>query len=61
MLSWKNRSLNDGIAMTIRMTIGMIVHAISSNVLCVVRDGIGLARALKRTMTITSRSQHEQR
>ena len=40
--------------MTIRMTIGIIVQAISINVLCVVRDGMGLARALKRTITITS-------
>ena len=30
---------------------GMIVHAISIRVLCVVRHGIGLARALNRTMT----------
>ena len=32
----------------------MSVHAISISVLCVVRDGIGLVRALKRTMTTTS-------
>ncbi len=37
--------------MNIRIMIGMIVHAISISVLCVVRDGIGLARALKRSMT----------
>jgi hypothetical protein len=42
--------------MTIRMTIGMIVQAISINVLCVVREGTGLARALKRTITITSKA-----
>ena len=33
----------------------MIVQAISSGVLWVVRDGVGLARALNRTITMPSR------
>ncbi len=37
--------------MNIRIMMGMSVHAISISVLCVVRVGIGLARALKRSMT----------
>ena len=41
--------------MTIRIAIGTTVHKISIKVLWVVRDGIGLARALKRTITMTSR------
>ena len=51
--SW-NKSRNDGIAITTRMTTGTTVQMISISVLWVVRDGVGLARALKRTMTITS-------
>ena len=34
---------------------GTIVQATSSSVLCVVREGTGLERALKRTMMIRSR------
>ena len=34
----------------------MTVHRISSSVLWVVREGVGLALALKRTMTMTSRT-----
>ena len=54
MLSWKNSSRNDGTAITTRITTGMTVQTTSSSVLCVVRDGVGLARALNRTMTMTS-------
>ena len=43
--------------MNSRMTTGTIVHITSSSVLWVVRDGVGLARALKRTMMITSRAR----
>src|SRR5215468_10812155 len=45
---------NDGTAITTRMTTGMTVHATSTNVLCVVRDGVGLALALNFTITVTS-------
>ncbi len=44
--------MNEGTAITSKITIGMIVHSTSTSVLCVVRDGVGLARALKRTMTM---------
>src|SRR5437763_2155500 len=37
------------------MMTGMMVQRISIGVLWVVRDGVGLARELKRTMTIASR------
>src|SRR5215216_1608837 len=50
-----NRMRNDGIAITTRMTTGSTVQATSSSVLCVVRDGVGLARALNFTITTTSR------
>ena len=56
MLSWRNSSLNEGTAITTRITTGTTVQSTSSRVLCVVRDGIGLARALKRTITISSRT-----
>ncbi len=46
-----NRSANEGTAMPTRMRIGTIVHNTSIRVLWLVRDGTGLARALKRTMT----------
>ncbi len=49
-----NSSRNDGTAIAARMTTGMMVQAISIGVLWVVRDGVGLARALKRTMMIPS-------
>src|SRR5207248_3254271 len=45
----------DGTAIAARMMTGMMVQRISIGVLWVVRDGVGLARALKRTMTIASR------
>ena len=50
----RNRSLNEGIAITTRMATGTIVQAISSRVLCVVREGVGLALALNLTMMTTS-------
>ena len=46
--------MNDGTAIATRMITGTSVHITSSSVLCVVRDGVGLARELKRTTTITS-------
>ncbi len=52
--SWTNNSLNDGTAITARMMTGTIVQRISIGVLCVVRDGAGLARTLKRKMTMRS-------
>jgi hypothetical protein len=39
-------------AITARMITGITVQRISISVLWVVRDGVGLARALKRTMMI---------
>ena len=54
MLSCTNRMRNDGIAITTRMTTGITVQATSSSVLCVVRDGVGLAFALNFTITMTS-------
>src|SRR6266853_3203985 len=53
-LSWKNRMRNDDSAMTTRTTTGTTVHNTSTNVLCVVRDGVGWALALNLTITITS-------
>src|SRR5690349_23218524 len=53
-LSWKNRYLNDGIAIDSRISTGISVQATSSSVLWVVRDGTGLARALNLTITATS-------
>ena len=44
MFSWWNRSRNDGTAIATRMMTGTTVHATSSSVLCVVLDGVGLAR-----------------
>ena len=49
-----NRSLNDGTAMTTRIMTGTSVQATSRKVLCVVRDGVGLALALNLTTTATS-------
>ena len=43
-------SENDGTAMPTRMRIGTTVQITSISVLWLVRDGTGLARALKRTM-----------
>ena len=54
MLSCTNRMRNDGTAITTRMTTGMTVQATSSSVLWVVRDGVGLARALNFTITMSS-------
>src|SRR6266853_6131737 len=45
---------NDGSAIMTRTTTGMTVHNTSTNVLCVVRDGVGWALALNFTITITS-------
>src|SRR5260221_6354362 len=56
-LSWKNRMRNDGSAIMTRMTTGMTVHNTSINVLCVVRDGVGLALALNFTITIKSNAK----
>ena len=41
-------------AMTTRITTGIKVHATSSSVLWVVRDGVGLALALNLTMMISN-------
>src|SRR5215212_5304338 len=54
MLSCVNRIRNDGTAITTRMTTGITVQATSSSVLCVVRDGVGLALALNLTITTNS-------
>ena len=54
MVCCRNNSLNDGTAIDTRMITGTSVQATSSSVLWVVRDGVGLARALKRTNTMTS-------
>src|SRR5438128_7707488 len=54
-LSCTNRMRNDGTAITTRMTTGITVQATSSNVLCVVLEGVGLALALNFTIT-TSKS-----
>ena len=43
--------------MTTRITTGISVQATSSSVLWVVREGVGLARALNRTMMISSRAR----
>ena len=48
--SCTNNSRNDGTAIIARIMTGTMVHRISIGVLWVVRDGAGLARALKRTM-----------
>ena len=40
--------------MTTRMSAGITVQATSSAVLCVVREGLGLARSLKRMIMINS-------
>src|SRR5262249_44841090 len=53
--SWVNNSRNDGIAIATRIITGTMVHITSSSVLCVVRDGVGLLRTLKRRMMIRSR------
>ena len=55
MVCCRNRSWNDGTAITTRIMTGISVHATSMRVLWVVRDGVGLARALKRTITISRR------
>ncbi len=49
-----NSSRNDGTAMTTRMNTGITVQATSRSVLWVVREGTGLAPALKRTMMMNS-------
>src|SRR5215213_5545327 len=54
MLSCTNRMRNDGTAITTRIITGSTVQATSSSVLCVVRDGVGLAAALNFTITISS-------
>ena len=54
MFSCTNRMRNDGTAITTRMTTGMTVQSTSSSVLCVVREGAGLARALNFRITISS-------
>src|SRR5215475_11703421 len=54
-LSCTNRMRNDGIAITTRITTGITVQQTSSSVLCVVRDGVGLVRALNRMITVMSR------
>src|SRR6266850_1504832 len=51
-----NRIRNEGTAITTRMTTGITVQATSIRVLWVVRDGVGLARALNFTITMTSRA-----
>src|SRR5215467_11775333 len=56
-LSWTNRMRNDGRAMMTRMTTGITVHNTSTNVLWVVRDGVGLALALNFTITVTSNAR----
>src|SRR2546422_7087273 len=56
-LSWKNRMRNDGSAIMTRTTTGMTVHNTSTNVLCVVRDGVGWTLALNFTITITSNAR----
>ena len=50
----ENSSRNDGTAIATRMSTGTTVQTTSMTVLCVVREGTGLRRALKRTITITS-------
>src|SRR3984885_13830072 len=52
-----NSSRNDGIAISTKIMTGTIVQTTSSGVLWVVRDGVGLARALKRIMMIRSRAR----
>ena len=54
-LSCTNRMRNEGIAITTRIITGITVQATSIMVLCVVRDGVGLARALNFSITSTSR------
>ncbi len=51
MINWSNRSLKDGIAIISRMSTGTTHQTTSISVLCVVFDGVGLAPALKRTIT----------
>jgi hypothetical protein len=50
--SSRNNSRNEGTAITTRMMTGRMVQRTSIGVLWVVREGVGLARALKRTTTI---------
>src|SRR5258708_28750330 len=54
MLSWTKSKRNDGSEIMTRTTTGTTVHNTSTNVLCVVRDGVGWALALNLTITITS-------
>ena len=54
MVVCRNKSLNDGTAIAVRITTGISVQATSSSVLCVVLVGTGLAFALKRKITISS-------
>src|SRR5712671_3755749 len=48
---------NDGSAIMTRTTTGRTVHNTSTNVLCVVRVGVGWALALNFTITITSNAR----
>src|SRR5215213_11731221 len=57
MLNCVNRMRNEGTAITTRITTGMTVQATSRSVLCVVRDGVGLAFALNLTITISSKAR----
>ena len=56
-----NKSRNEGTAIVAKMMTGTMVQRTSSTVLCVVRVGVGFARALKRTMMIKSRIKNEAR
>ncbi len=47
--------------MVTRISTGTTVQTTSIRVLWVVREGTGLARALKRTITIDQQAEHEQR
>ena len=61
MLSCRNSSWNDGTAIGTRMTTGTTVQITSISVLWVVRDGVGLARALKLHHHDDQQHQHEER
>src|SRR5215212_11070559 len=54
MSSCSNSSRNDGTAMPTRISTGISVHATSTSVLWVVREGTGFALALNFTTTMTS-------
>src|SRR5689334_25025318 len=55
-LSCTNRMRNEGIAITTRINTGTTVQTTSISVLWVVRDGVGLARALNLTITMIRRA-----